>query len=394
MSNRPKINRSWVLFIIAGLFGVCAASLWLLVGEPSEYLSDNTHYMALYEGRFAPSPFGYRVLTPFLSHLLPWGAGTNFCLVTIGCLVLITGIIALYTVSSGAAPPLTVTACTFWVTSFPFVYYTTAWVRADGPMLLLLAAVFLLSRRQVSAFTLSALIMLGTLSHETMLLCIPALWIDKLLSGDLTGGRNYKYTHLLLITMGSLAFFMLFRLFFPALPAERSYLNGMTGMFSVALEYSGGWIKHFLRIYASYGPALLFAAFFAAPWRSLRRSIGFFILFSLAVSATFLATDTLRVMAIIYFPVIYYAAEYLHGLWRSGSRVTAVICLLLQIFYSFIVYGHLRSFESSVLLNRLAAVFSVAALIACLVVERKRNERIDSKGRKQPQKTPLKGKAL
>jgi hypothetical protein len=327
--------------------------------------------MALYEGRLAPSPFGYRVLTPYLARVLLWGAKVNFGAVTLSCLALTTGVIALYAARSGKVPILTAITCVFWVTSYPFIYNGTTLVRADAPMLLLLAVVFLLSHWHVSTFRLLVLIVIGTLSHEIMMICVPALWIDKLLAGDITGGKNYKYTHLLFITLGSLAFVLVFRLLNQVVPGGKNYLNGPIGMISYSIEYSGGWLKHILRIYASYGPALFFAAFFAAPWRSFHKSIGFFSLFILAVGATFLATDTLRVMAIVYLPVVFYAAKYVNQLWQSKSRKAAIICLTMQIIYSFTVYGHLRSFESSLLLNGIAAVLSVVAFAVCVSAVRR-----------------------
>jgi hypothetical protein len=367
IDKEAKASHSTVVFfLVALLFGACAALIWSLVGETWECLCDGDHYMALYEGRLAASPFGYRVLTPYVARVLPWGPIVNFGVVTLSSLVVTTGVIAIYSSRLGEALAVTVMACTFWVTSFPFIYYGTTLVRADGPMLLLVAVVFLLSHCRVSVFSLVLLIALGTLSHETILICVPALWIDKLLTGILTGGQKYKYSDLLMLSFGSLAFVVVFRLLNQVLPGERNYLNEPIDMIVYSLEYSGGILKHILRIYASYGPVLLFAALFAAPWRSFKTFAGFIMLLILAVGASFLATDTLRVMAIVYFPVLFYAAKYVNELCKAGSRKVAAICLALQILYSFTVYGHLRSFESSLLLNTIAIILSFAALVVCL----------------------------
>ena len=367
MTNQSKVTRTLLLFFIALILGTCATFFWSVVGDHWTILADGEHYIALYEGRLTTAPFGYRILTPFLASCLPWGAENSFGVVTITCLVLATGITALYAARSGAALTLIVSACLFWVTSYPFVYYGTTLIRADGPMLLLLAMVFLLSHRQVSTLTLIALIVLGALSHETMLICIPALWIDKFFSEDLTGGSRYKYSDLLIVTVCSIAIVGTFRLATPTLPAQYSYFNGIAEVVSHAIEYSGGWLKHILRIYASYGPVLLYALFFVTPWQLRHKSVGFLILFLMAVGATFLATDTLRVMAIIYLPVIYYAAKYVNELWQSGSRITAVLCLAIQLSYSYTVYGHLRTIKSSFMLNAIAAGLSFLALAVSLL---------------------------
>jgi hypothetical protein len=360
-------NRSVMLFFAAGLSCAGAAAIWLLVGEPWRIFGDASHYISLYNGGMAPAPYGYRILTPFLAQLLAWGAVTSFGVITLSCLVLTAGVLALYMTPSDQVLAGTVLSTIFWVTSYPFAYYATTLVRADGPMLLMIAIVIFLSRRHVSPLTLFVVIAIGALAHETMLICIPALWIDKLLSGDLTGGKNYKYAHLFFISLAALAFVIGIRLIIPVLPATKSYMTGPAGMISYVLNYSGGWFKHLLRIYASFGPALFFALCFATPWRSPRTFAGFFALFMIAVAATFLATDTLRVMAIIYFPVVVYAAKYVAELWRFGRQKAAVTCIFLQMGYSYVVYGHLRSFDSSALLKNIAALLSLIALVACLV---------------------------
>jgi hypothetical protein len=373
--------KSSLLFFISSLIGACVALVFLNVLEPWDlHCCDGVHYLAIYNGELAPAPFGYRVLTPFFARLLPWDAVINFGIVSIGCLALTTGLIALYSYRFGCTRSIIVIFCILWFTSYPFVYYGTTLVRADPPVLFLVAVIFFISRiPTVTTLTLLFLISLGTLSHETMLICIPALWIDKILSTSLTGGNRLKYHQLFIITLGSIAFAAIFRLIAPALPATNSYANIFLGMFSHVIDYSGGWIKHTLRIYSAYGPAIIFAAFYATPWRSLPRSIGFFSLLLIAIIATLLATDTLRVMAIIYFPVIFYASKYVEEWWQSGLRATAVACVLIQLSYSYIVYGHLKSFEASITLQSVAAVLSLATLIFCILIEVKRPHRIDER---------------
>ena len=355
------------LFLIACGLGTSFAIFWYHIGETWKILGDGIYYLALYQGKSAPAPFGYRLMAPYLARLLPWDFMLSFEAITLGCLILTTGIIALYGARSGFSHVQILTLCAFWGTSFAFAYYSTTIVRADGPMLLILSIVFLLSQYRAPSTVLLALISLGILSHETILICIPALFLDKMLSGNLTGGRKYRYWQLGLIAMGALLFFIATRKLIPTVHLNSmNYASAPFAMFKYVLDYSGGIIKHFLRIYASYGPALIFAFAYAATQTSTANKLSFAMLFIIAAGATFFATDTLRVMAIIYFPVIVYATCYLKYLWHSAQYKKAVFCSALQVFYSFIVYGHLRTFESSLALNAIAAVLSLLAVAVCI----------------------------
>lgn len=76
----------------------------------------------------------------------------------------------------------------FWVVSYPFIYYGTTFVRADPPMLLLLASALLLARRSVSPLWLFLVLSMGVLAHEMILVVVPFLWLDKFLRGTFGGG--------------------------------------------------------------------------------------------------------------------------------------------------------------------------------------------------------------
>jgi len=361
--------------LLAFLFGGIFAIVWLYLGEPWKDLCDGENYMQIYEGHMAAAPFGYRVLTPYLASLLPWDAKFNFSVITISCLILTTGVVSLYSKKISKSLAVSSLACFFWVFSFPFIYYGTTLIRADGPMLLLLAIVFLASHYRVYSLGIMALIAAGILSHETMLIFLPALWLDKLFSTEITGGKQYSYINIILISLFSLAFFAISRLYISVLPGDISYEKGIVPMISFVKDYSGGWPKHLLRIYSAYGPALLYAIFYAAPWNSIRRSISFYSLLLCVMLMTLLATDTLRVMGIFYIPVIFFAACFVVNVFRSGRIKTAVTLLVIQAMYTLIIYGHLRTFKSSVSMNILAALLSLTCLLLVLYVEYSCNEK-------------------
>jgi hypothetical protein len=92
----------------------------------------------------------------------------------------------------------------------------------------------------------------------------------------------------------------------------------------------------------------------------------YIILLLITVAATFLATDTLRVMAIISFAVIVYASHFLVSIWKKEHYTVTFILLSLQIIYTSVVYLNLRTFESSLEWNIIAAILSIISLLLCI----------------------------
>ena len=231
----------WPPFLAACGLGAIFAGLWLGVGEPWEVLADGRHYIAMFHGGLAAAPFGYRILVPAAARLLPWGVQTDFAIITLICLIITTGVVGELATSPGASRFRSFAACLFWGSSFAFAYYSTTQVRVDAPMLLLLALVILLARSRAPAYLLGVLIALGVLAHEFMLVCIPALWLDKLSSGTLTGGAGYRARALVLVTAFGLGCFLIRNLTITTLPGQESYLTSpIVDIAASALKYSGG----------------------------------------------------------------------------------------------------------------------------------------------------------
>lgn len=368
------------IFLSASLFSVLLSVLWILVADKWDVLADGTHYMMMYHGEVALSPFGYRVLTPFLASLLPFDAMTSFAVVTLSFLALTSGVLMLYASNVKMPDAGKLAVFLFWVTSFPYLYYGTTFVRADALMFLLIAVVILLSRLKASSLLLLALLSIGTLAHEMVMIVIPALWLDKLFSGTLTGGKHYDYRQLLFVTIGTLSFYILTRLVVETSESnDPTYLKSPVEMFYYALEYSGGIIKHILRVYASFGPIFLFSLFYVVfVGKNIRDTAVYVGLLATVFSATFLATDTLRVMAIFFLPVMIYAGYFVYFVWSSGNRMISIVMVSLQMLYSSIVYFNLVTFEASFKLNVIAAGVSfLALLVAAWAVKRLSTDRRD-----------------
>lgn len=372
IAHATSPTRAWPLFAAGCLVGALFAVWWLYFGEPWEVLADGRHYVAMYRGEIAAAPYAYRVLEPAIARLLPWNPQAGFAVVTISCLILTSGILALYAARTPTRWFRAISISMLWGLSFPFAYLATTQVRAEAPALCLLAIAVLLSRQRAHLLVLAALIALGSLSHEMMLIFIPALWLDRLVGGDLTGGARYRYRELLILTLIAIAFFIAIRRSVPILSGQVSYATtSPLEMFRYVLAYSGGPIKHGLRIYAAFGPTLIFAVLFLAAERRSPNTKVFLGLALIAVAATFMATDTLRVLELIYLPITLYSAAYLTGFWQQGQRTRTVLLVATHTAFAAVVFGHLRTFESSQLLNRAAGFLSLAALVLCLVPGRK-----------------------
>lgn len=378
MNNKVTHFNSVSLFILASFISLVFSFLWMFLGDSWEISGDALHYMDLYNNQIAKSPFGYRILTPYLASLLPWDAITNFTIVTLTSLSFASGAILLYAKKLGTPKLNIIFIFVLWATSYPFIYYGTTFVRADSPIFFLIALTILLSKYHTSAIVLLVLLAIGTLFHEMVMVVIPMLWLDRLFLGSLSGGKKYNYRQLLLITFGTLSFYMITKIIIPTNPnTSMSYLNSPIAMFTHILDYTGGSIKHILRIYASFGPVMLFSIFYILFInKKVSDILVYFGLFFIVAAATFLAADTLRVMAIFYFPIIIYGSYFLISIWVKGHYITTILLILLQVSYTFIVYLNLRTFESSILWNVIAGGISLITLLLCFFEIRKKSKDI------------------
>lgn len=147
-----------------------------------------------------------------------------------------------------------------------------------------------------------------------------------------------------------------------------SYVKSPTEMVLCVLQYSGGSIKHALRIYAAFGPVLVYRFFEVVGFsRQPRDAVVYLAVLVLVVAATFLATDTLRVMEIFFLPVLLYASRFVVRVWHGlGWRYLAAALVTFQLLYSSVVYLHLRTCEGSWVLNLAAALLSALALLAAV----------------------------
>jgi hypothetical protein len=369
--KKYNLFAGFVAFIIAYGVGLICHQLcepWYLVGDALEYLK-------IYNGELSLSPFGYRVLTPYLARLLSWDPYTNFGVVTLTSLSLVSSILAVYFIRMKYSAAFLVVFGILWFTSFPFIYYSSTIVRADGPVFLAVALlIFILSMKGRVAAIVS-LIIVGVTAHELILVYPVFLIVDKFFRSDILHTKGYELKSLLLISVIGLGAFLFIHAIIKTAggSVEPSYLKSPSEIVYFVVRYSGGVINHILRIYASYGPALIFCFFYVLLYAKKNVKMTFFVSFGIVGFATLLATDTLRVMAIYFFVVFLFAAKFVIEIWENGhSGIQAIILLLLQFVYTCLVYGHLRTFELSEYLYIEAAFLSITAIGYCTFISRKK----------------------
>jgi hypothetical protein len=296
----------FLIFILTTSVAFCVSFVWLILGEEWGLKGDAPHYIELYHGNSADSPFGYRILTPWLARLFSGDYLLGFKIISMSCLALTSGVISLFVLKKTSSLFQIIAIVFFWVTSFAFVYYTTTIIRPDSVMLLMMALLFLAANYRAHYSIPVILLGLGILAHETILIFIPLVWLDKILGTSLSGSAFYSTKQLLIITVCTLVLFFISRKVIPVLPAtEANYWSSPIDILVYSLNTSGGIFKHLMRIYAAFGPALLYCCFFLL-FKSKSELISFVCIFIIASLATLMATDTLRIISIMFLPVIFY----------------------------------------------------------------------------------------
>jgi len=362
--------RKIIIPILAFIISVIATCFWQKYGESWEILADGEKYLLIVESKIVSAPFGYRILIPYLVKILPLNPNTGFQLITTICLAATAVFIALYQLKMFDPSRLVAIACLFYFSSFAFIYYSTTLIRPDPFILMLIAFIIYRSNDNISSLMILLLITLGIFAHETILICIIFLWIDKIFQQKITGGMKYKYSQLLVISIGSIFVFIVSRKVLNVeVSSNMSYHKNLSDMFFYVIERNGGFTKHLMRIYASFGPIWLYALYFVSQYRSYKNYLTYYIICLFCIGLTFFATDTLRIMSLIYFPTIIYASRFIYNLMKSGQRNISISLILLQLLFSYIVYGHLRTFEASVAMNNIAILLSFITLILCIYVE-------------------------
>ena len=379
LRTRPRpIPASWDPHWPGRAVFVTAIALvaWSLVAEPWALTGDALVYLQMAAGETVQAPFGFRVLAPWIAGILPMAPVLAFELLSWASLLVAA--VALVAFARASAEPAEADrrgwiVLAFFVTSYALVYYATASVRVDPLALALLAGCLALLATGRSAGWVALLMVPTVLAHETALVLVPILWLDRLCGAGLLGRRRLSWGALLGITTVGAAAYLASRALLPAAAPEGqvSYLTTPSAILAHVIAHVGGVVKHGQRIYAAYGPALVYAALAGVALMRGRARLFVPGVLALGVGLTLLATDTLRVMAVLFPVVLLFAAQLVEVAWTRRGPALAVALVGAQCVYAGVVFGHLRTFEGSRALQLAAIGVSAVAGLAALVAARR-----------------------
>jgi hypothetical protein len=366
--NQVSFSSNKILLVTIGSALILA--FWILFTEHGQMSSDTEAYMKMYQGEKAIVPFGYRILTPFLASLIPSSMLFGFGFVSSVSLVLTTPLIALYSYKLHFSKQEILLSCLFWSCTYAFVYYGVSFFRVDAPMYLCLAAFLVLSLYKKNILILFLVLAIGQLAHETILIALPIIFADKIFKGKFSGGQLYSYKELTLLAVLVLAEYVLVRrlIFLPKGDIVNYMSNSPMTVVKSTIESTGGLIKYLMRIYATHGPLIVYAVTGLTLTNSWRQIASFAVVFFAAIFLSLFATDTLRVMSIVTIPIIVLGVQIIYTSWKLVNKGVGYLLIGLQLLYSWLVFGHLRSFESSKTMNIIAIIISFIAFVTSAYV--------------------------
>lgn len=162
-------------FVLMLTWLVISPHMTPLDGNFSNASGDHHEYIAMAAGNAANAPFAYRVLTPLLARLLPFGLPANFMLIT-ALATWATGV-AVYALARafGFTPAMALIGCALFYT----LYWATGWLMYDfwltDPVTILLIVLAICAARMQRAAEFAVLLTIGVLNKEVVL-CVVPLW--------------------------------------------------------------------------------------------------------------------------------------------------------------------------------------------------------------------------
>lgn len=330
--------------------------------------SDANEYIKMYNGIVTESPYGYRIFIPYLASKLPLEIISSFALITFLSLNITTLVIA--NACKKISIRYSIITTTFWITSYTFIYNINNFVKVDPIVYLIFSYLIYLSDKKGQILQVILLIAIGIGSHEIMMVYLLKLLLDKIFNTNIAGGNNYSYKEIICIYIISFVVFIVIRkLILVEGEGWRHYINFFDRV-NATLVYTKGYITHIIRIYATYGPILIYAAcylLFNSAKNNYKNILSYGILLSAVAMLSFTVADTLRIMSIIIIPVIFLASKYIDLLYEKEGVIKASSLIILQILHSILIFSSASYFKNLSSINMVTILISSAALILCLV---------------------------
>lgn len=256
--------------------------------------------------------------------------------------------------------------CFFYFTSYLFFYYNTNPIRVDPLMLFFMTLFIFLLKNKSNLISILLCLIISISVHELSFAILIFILIDSKLGSNLFFIDKYSSNKLFIILFGGLIYLFYLR---KSVLIEKSTLltynsNNIFLLTNFIIKYSGGILKHFLRKYASFGPALLFAFTYFICNFNKREIYSLLLILLIQIILTLLAADTLRVMEVSFFIIFLHSSRFILNIISLKSKI---LFLFAQIAFSSIVYTNLNNnFENNLYLNLISMIISILAFFLCL----------------------------
>lgn len=323
-----------------------------LLGDSWGEYGDAIHYLSLYNGNEAPYPWSQRLLTPYLSSILPFSPKINFLIINYTALAL-TSCLLFLLFDSKKNNELKFLLLSLWFIAYPFTYNSTAIIRVDPIVYLGISLVFYLSKVYYNLFLNLFIICIFSFSHTLMIISSAFIAIFIFFESNLFKvKKNYIHIFLYLLTPFSINY--LFYLYFGSVDLQSNPLNNI----KATIQYSNGIFTHTLRFVSTFGP--LFIVLFFYIIKTLNRdSLIIILCISITYFLSLLAADTLRVASYSFIIVIYYSSKYLLELKRKNF-IAFILTFIFSIIYFFVLGLNLKSIEDNLI--------NLLILMSCLIL--------------------------
>jgi len=277
-------------------------------------------------------PFAYRILVPWLVHVLPFGHTFSFSLLAWLCSGAAAGALYALLRRLGLPQRVSVASALVFVLSPPLLVASLRQGRSADPvtvLVLMLGVYFIVDRRPGP---LAVTMALGALNRESALFLAPlayACWADRPIDWGLARRVG-------VVALPAAAVFVALRLAIPTVGRDQvigydSLLGGRWTVVKTALEDP---VVQLRRLFTVYGPFWLLAPLALPTMRYARRGL---VLVALAVASMLFALDWAR-MILLAAPVFYGAAVF--ALSQRRRLIVPTFAIWIALIAGYAVYMH------------------------------------------------------
>jgi hypothetical protein len=272
LAERGSTTRIGLLVAVAGSALLTIPNLFVRhQGTPT---GDTLIYERIAAHPFGPAhtfPFGFRILTPLIVHVLPLGHAVSFQLLAYLAPGIAAGLLFAMLEALGSSRRVSIPLAVLFAVSPPLYVAALRGGRVPDPLTAVVfcaGGLFIVKRRYLA---LSVTLLLGALNHESALWLAPwayAIWARRPLDSD-------ALRRIAAVAAPAVAAWVTVRTTIPTV--GRRYVIGYSSVFGGRLEVlrsgfeNGGVLLR--RVGVAYGPLWLALPFAVRQWSFARRSL-------------------------------------------------------------------------------------------------------------------------